>query len=68
MTFRYRLTGTNDGDLAGRLATGRAVEIHGCTIMEVEDGRVRRTHRYVDRLGMLLQLGVLGGSEAETTA
>ena len=60
VTLRYRLVGTNDGEMAGRPATGRKVEISGCTILEVEDGRVARTYRYVDSMGMMLQLGVLG--------
>lgn len=59
VTLRYRLVGTNDGVMGGRPATGRKVEISGCTILEVEDGRVARTFRYVDSLGMMLQLGIL---------
>ena len=64
VTMRYRLVGTNDGEMAGRSATGRKVELSGCTIFEVEDGRVRRVFRYLDVLTMLGQLGLLPDGDA----
>jgi steroid delta-isomerase-like uncharacterized protein len=62
VTYRYRLQGTHDGEVDGQPASGRGVDVAGCTILEVEDGRVRRTYRYVDVLGMLEQLGQMPGS------
>ena len=64
VTMRYRLVGTNDGELDGRPATGRKVELSGCTIFEMESGRVRRVFRYLDVLTMLGQLGMLPGEGA----
>ena len=61
VTLLYRMQGTNDGELNGAPATGRKVDLAGCTILEVEGERVRRTHRYVDVLGMMRQLGLIPG-------
>ncbi|MCP4904502.1 MAG: ester cyclase [bacterium] len=59
VTMRYRLTGTNDGEMEGRPATGRKIDVAGCTIFEVEEGRVRRVFRYLDVFTWLGQLGML---------
>ena len=64
VTMRYRLVGTNDGEMNGRPATGRKVDLAGCTIFEMEDGRVRRVFRYLDVLTMLGQLGMLPAGES----
>lgn len=58
VTLRYRLVGTNTGALEGRPATGRRVDVAGCTLLEVQQGRVRRTWRYLDTSGFLEQLGL----------
>jgi predicted ester cyclase len=58
VTLRYRLVGTNSGALAGRPATGRRVDVAGCTLLEVIDGRVKRTWRYLDTQGFAQQLGL----------
>lgn len=62
VTLRYRLDGTNDGDLFGRPATGRNFSIENCTLLEVVDGKVKRAWRYSDTLGLMGQLGLLEGA------
>jgi len=64
VTLRYTLEGTNDGEFFGRPATGRRFRVENCTLLQVEDGRVRRAWRYSDTLGLMGQLGLLPGSGA----
>jgi predicted ester cyclase len=59
VTLRYSLRGTNTGEFFGRPATGRPFETEACTILEVVDGKVKRTWRFADTLGLLTQLGLL---------
>ena len=63
LTLRYALSGTNKGPLAGHPATGKSFRTEACTIFEIHDGRVKRTWRFADTLGMFSQLGLLGGSD-----
>jgi steroid delta-isomerase-like uncharacterized protein len=51
--------GTQTGDLPDIPATGRAVEMRLCNIVEVRDGKIYRERDYFDTLTMLQQLGVL---------
>ena len=66
VTLRYRLRGTHQGELFGQPATGKSFETEACTILEVVDGRVKRTWRFADTLGLLTQLGLIdpGGQGA----
>ena len=59
VTFRYAMSGTNEGPLGALPATGRAFRTEACTILEVVDGRVQRTWRFADTLGLLQQLGAV---------
>lgn len=59
VTLRYSLAGTNSGPLAGRPPTGKPFRTEACTLLEVIDGRVKRTWRFADTLGLLSQLGML---------
>jgi steroid delta-isomerase-like uncharacterized protein len=60
VVLRYRLCGTQTGPFNGRPPTGRRVDVAGCTILEVDAGRVRRVYRYLDTLTLLRQLGLAG--------
>ena len=61
VTLRYTLEGTNDGEFYGQPATGKSFRVENCTLLQVEDGRVRRAWRYSDTLGLMTQLGLLAG-------
>ena len=59
VTLRYRLTGTNQGALGALPATGKPFVTEACTLLEVIDGKVKRTWRFADTFGLLTQLGVI---------
>ena len=52
-------TGIQDHPIGSLLpvVTGREVVLNGVTIIEMEDGRIRRAADYVDALPLVLQLG-----------
>jgi len=68
VTLRYTLTGTNDGDLFGRPASGRKFYVENCTLLRVIEGKVKNAYRYSDTLGLMTQLGAMHGSGSETTS
>ena len=59
--FRIRSTGTNDGPIWGRPATGRSIDITVIDVMRVVDGRMVEHWGVADRLAMLKQIGAMGG-------
>lgn len=59
VTLRYRLEGTNDGDLFGRPASGKHFSVENCTLLEVVDGKVKQVWRFSDTLGLMTQFGLL---------
>lgn len=62
VTLRYTLTGTHDGDLFGRPASGRKFHVENCTLLRVADGKVQNAYRYSDTLGLMTQLGAMPGA------
>ena len=59
--FRIRSTGTNDGPMWGRPATGRPIDITVMDVMRVADGRIVEHWGVADRLAVLKQIGAMGG-------
>ena len=59
--FRIRATGTNDGPMWGRPATGRPIDITVMDVMRVADGRMVEHWGVADRLAVLKQVGAMGG-------
>ena len=57
---RINATGTNDGPVFGRPATGRPMAITVIDIARVTDGRMVEHWGVADRLEMLKQVGLLG--------
>ena len=50
--------GTHTGPLGDVPATGRAVEVVACNVVEVRDGRILREREYFDTGAIMSQLGL----------
>ena len=59
LVTRWCCTGTHKGEFKGIAATNRQMNIHGCNVHEIKNGRFVRTFGYYDRLAMREQLGVV---------
>lgn len=57
--WRWVVRGTNTGPFRGQPPTGRSVILHGCDFIAVREGKLQRVDGYVDRLGLLQQLGLV---------
>ena len=55
---RFEWTGTHQGEFLGVPATGRQVRVWGIVIDRFEEGRIKETRIIMDRLGLMMQLGV----------
>jgi len=55
--------GTHDGSSPGMPATGRQFAIHGVSIGELEDGKIRRNTDYWNMVEFLIQLGAMPAPE-----
>jgi steroid delta-isomerase-like uncharacterized protein len=65
---QWRATGTFTGSpFQGVHATGRSVELRGCDVMRIENGKLKRNTIYYDGLGFARQVGMLPreGSSAD---
>jgi steroid delta-isomerase-like uncharacterized protein len=51
------MSGTQKGDMPNLPATGKSFSIRGATIIELEDGKIRRCSDYWDMQAFLRQLG-----------
>jgi len=60
VVLRLTFRGTDTGGYVGRAPTGRAVEEWVVTIMHFEGDKVVREWIGADKLGLFIQLGVLG--------
>ena len=63
--IRVRGSGTNTGPVMGRPATGRRIEVDVIDIGRFEGGKLVEHWGVPDQLGMMLQLGLVGGRPAE---
>jgi len=60
VTAHWRMTGTNTASLTAELpATGKTINLPGCTIFEVRDDLIVHSWLYVDRMTMFGQLGLV---------
>ena len=66
--LRMTATGTNDGSFMGHAPTGRPMRIDVFDAIRVENGRMVEHWGVPDRLGVLLQLGLMGPPAAVAAA
>ncbi len=61
VAVRWHLTGTFDGDarFEGMVANGARVDITGCDMLTVRDGRIQHNDAYMNGAQMARQLGAL---------
>jgi steroid delta-isomerase-like uncharacterized protein len=59
-TIEWEMSGTHKGDFPGLPATGKRFSgIRGATIIEIENGRIRRNSDYWDAAAFMKQVGLL---------
>jgi C-1 hydroxylase len=59
----WRASGTHTGELAGMPASGRTITVLGCAVWRFgDDGLILDEIQYLDRLGLLADLGALEGT------
>jgi len=60
VAVRWHMTGTFEGEarFEGAIATGARVDITGCDVLTVRDGRIVRNDAYMNGMEMARQLGV----------
>jgi predicted ester cyclase len=57
----YTFTGTNTGMMMGMPATNKSVSVDGVDIVVFKDGKAVEHWEVSDQLGMMQQLGMMGG-------
>jgi steroid delta-isomerase-like uncharacterized protein len=59
-----RITGSHAGEFFGMPPTGRRIEVSGCFIYRLNEGRIAHERRILDFTGLLVQVGVLRAKPA----
>jgi steroid delta-isomerase-like uncharacterized protein len=59
-----RITGSHSGAFFGMPPTGRRIEVSGCFIYRMENGKIVHERRILDFTGLLVQVGVLRAKPA----
>lgn len=60
----WRFRGTFDGSFQGLEPTGKALDLRGVDILEIEDGRVKRLTAYYDASTFARQVGMLPAQDS----
>lgn len=63
--YRWRMHGTQDGEIMGVEPTGKEVDVTGMVEMRLEDGQITEMWGNFDALGMLEQLGAIPEQQSE---
>lgn len=61
VAMRFLVTGTHQGEFQGIPATGRSMAVQGMTILHFRDGKIAERWNQFDQMGLMQQLGVMGG-------
>lgn len=56
---RFRMTGSHDGPFQGIPPTGRRIDVEGCDLFTLREGRISVTRAYFDLTTIMMQIGVL---------
>jgi steroid delta-isomerase-like uncharacterized protein len=59
VTKYWQFKGTHTGVFMGIPATGKTIDIEGCTIAKMVDGKIVEERDFMDNMSFLTQLGVL---------
>ena len=54
----YIFSGTHKGEFEGIDPTGKTMEVAGCSVIEVRNGKIVQERDYYDTMALLTQLGV----------
>ena len=63
-TFHATHTGALPGPTGPIAGTGKDIRLDSCDVIELEGGRVKSFHAYLDMLSLLGQLGLMGAPVA----
>lgn len=63
-TFHATHTGALPGPTGPIAGTGKDIRLDSCDVIQLEGGRVKSFHAYLDMLSMLGQLGLMGAPVA----
>lgn len=55
----WQFKGTHTGDFMGIPPTGKTVDIEGCTIAKIVDGKIVEEQDFMDNMSFLKQLGLI---------
>jgi steroid delta-isomerase-like uncharacterized protein len=56
---RLRVTGTHKGNFAGIAPTNKSIVMHGCSVVEIRNGKAVQGRLYADNATLFQQLGIL---------
>ena len=56
---RWRVVGTNSGPMMDMPATNKPVDVHGCSIFHIVNGKIQFEWEYWDQAGFMRQLGMM---------
>ncbi|MFD2034028.1 ester cyclase [Belliella marina] len=61
VTVAWEYKGTHkNGDLFGVKSSGKQVSVKGMTLLELENGLIKKENGIMDNLSLIVQLGALG--------